>query len=86
MSITVDRQGEPHAVSRLLLDHIGETIAIVDGGGARPNVVTRNGFGPFDPDELVRWADLYGHPEEWAQTAQRLHRKVESLEAKLAAT
>lgn len=36
--------------------------------------------GPFDPDELVRWAETYGHPEEWAKTAQQLHADVERLQ------
>jgi hypothetical protein len=56
VSIFIDRQlleqGDPSVVVALLLDHIGEQVSIVDGS-ARPNVVTRNGFGPFDPDELV---------------------------------
>jgi hypothetical protein len=44
--------------------------------------------GPFDPDELVRWAETYGHPEEWAQKAkaanehleEALERREEALE------
>lgn len=43
--------------------------------------------GPFDPDELVRWAEMYGHPEEWAKRAQAAHAKyerfIEELTAKL---
>jgi hypothetical protein len=35
--------------------------------------------GPFDPDELVRWAEMYGDPEQWAKKAQRLHGEVERL-------
>lgn len=38
--------------------------------------------GPFDPDELVQWADLYGHPERWAKKAQALHAENERLKAK----
>lgn len=34
---------------------------------------------PFDPDELVRWAESYGHPEEWAKKAQSLHAANERL-------
>lgn len=36
--------------------------------------------GPFDPDELVRWAEHYGHPEEWAKRAQAAHNRAENLE------
>jgi hypothetical protein len=39
---------------------------------------------PLDPDELVRYAERYGHPEEWIKKAQELHAKVERLEAELA--
>ena len=35
----------------------------------------------FDPDELVRWAYDYGHPEEWAKKAQSLHAANERLDA-----
>lgn len=35
--------------------------------------------GPFDPDELVRWAEMYGHPELWCQKAQALHVRLERL-------
>lgn len=35
--------------------------------------------GPFDADELVRWAEMYGHPEGWAKKAQSLHAKNENL-------
>lgn len=37
----------------------------------------------FDPDELVRYAERYGHPEEWIKKAQELHGKVERLEGEL---
>lgn len=37
--------------------------------------------GPFDPDELVRWAETYGHPESWAKRAQQLHAENERLTA-----
>lgn len=37
----------------------------------------------FDPDELVRYAESYGHPEEWIKKAQGLHAKVEKLEAEV---
>lgn len=43
-------------------------------------------MGPFDPAELVQWADTYGHPEEWAKRAQAAHMRAEQLEEKLAAT
>ena len=36
--------------------------------------------GPFDPGELVRWAETYGHPETWAKKAQQLHARVEAKE------
>lgn len=39
--------------------------------------------GPFDADELIRWAEHYGHPEGWAKKAQALHGKVENLEAEV---
>ena len=35
--------------------------------------------GPFDPAELVRWAEHYGHPEGWAKKAQGLHAQNERL-------
>jgi hypothetical protein len=35
--------------------------------------------GPFDPDELVRWAEMYGHPEGWAKKAQGLYQSLEAL-------
>lgn len=37
------------------------------------------GRGPFDGDELVTWAENYGHPEGWAKKAQDLHAKVDRL-------
>lgn len=37
-------------------------------------------FGPFDPDELVRWAETYGDPEEWAQKAKAAHIRAEEAE------
>jgi hypothetical protein len=43
-----------------------------------------NGFlasEPFDADELLRWAEMYGDPEEWAQKAKALHTRMESLQA-----
>lgn len=36
--------------------------------------------GPFDPDELVRWAEMYGHPEEWCKRAQQAHGRAERLQ------
>lgn len=39
--------------------------------------------GPFDPEELVRWAELYGNPEGWAKKAQDLCRENEKLQAQL---
>lgn len=45
---------------------------------------------PYDPDDLVKWAVKYGHPEEWAKRAQtadaRAHRgdcRVADLERAL---
>lgn len=38
-----------------------------------------------DPDELVRWAEMYGHPEGWAKRAQAAHIRAERAEAELAA-
>lgn len=32
-----------------------------------------------DAHELVRWADTYGHPEEWAKKAQSLWAENERL-------
>lgn len=34
----------------------------------------------FDPYELVRWAEIYGHPEEWAQKAKAAHLRAEKAE------
>jgi hypothetical protein len=34
-----------------------------------------------DADELVRWAESYGHPETWAKKAQDLDAKNERLES-----
>lgn len=34
---------------------------------------------PFDPADLVRWAEDYGHPEEWAKRAQAAHNRAEGL-------
>jgi hypothetical protein len=39
--------------------------------------------GPFDPDDLVRWATTYGHPEGWAKKAQSLHAENERLREEL---
>lgn len=39
--------------------------------------------GPFDADELVRWAETYGHPEEWAKRAQAAHARAEAAESRL---
>lgn len=36
--------------------------------------------GPFDPDEILRWADTYGHPEEWAKRAQAADAEAEKWE------
>lgn len=36
-----------------------------------------------DPDELVRWAERYGHPEGWVQKAQQLHGENERLRAEV---
>lgn len=48
-----------------------------------PSVVVEKAE-PFDVDELIRYAESYGHPEEWIKKAQELHAKVERLEAELA--
>lgn len=45
-----------------------------------PLEVEIDNYGPFDPDELVRWAEHYGEPEQWAKKAQQLHAKLDSLE------
>jgi hypothetical protein len=34
-------------------------------------------------DELVRWAETYGHPEEWAQKAKAAHARAEHAEQEL---
>ncbi|HUR86940.1 MAG TPA: hypothetical protein VMY78_16525 [Solirubrobacteraceae bacterium] len=39
--------------------------------------------GPFDPDELVQWAESYGHPESWAKRAQAAHARAEDLAEQL---
>lgn len=33
-----------------------------------------------DPDDLIRWAETYGHPEEWAKRAQGAHARAEKAE------
>lgn len=38
-------------------------------------------LGPFDPADLVRWAETYGHPEVWAKKAQQAHNRAENLSA-----
>lgn len=38
---------------------------------------------PFNVDELVRYAEMYGHPKEWIKKDQELHAKVEKLEGEL---
>lgn len=35
-------------------------------------------------DELARWAETYGHPEEWAKKAQQTHARAERAEDLLA--
>lgn len=37
----------------------------------------------FDPDDLVRWADMYGHPEEWAKRAQAASGRAEKHAARV---
>lgn len=39
----------------------------------------------FDADELLRWAETYGHPEDWAKRAQAAHARAERLAEQLAA-
>lgn len=34
----------------------------------------------FDAEELLRWAETYGHPEEWAKRAQAAHTRGEEAE------
>jgi hypothetical protein len=41
--------------------------------------------GLYFPEELMDYAERYGHPEEWIKKAQELHGKVERLEAEKAA-
>lgn len=53
--------------------------------GVRASAPNEWGSYPFDPDELVGYAERYGHPEEWIKKAQGLHAKVEKLEAEKAA-
>lgn len=36
--------------------------------------------GPFDADELVRYAEMYGHPEGWIKRAQGAHQRAENAE------
>lgn len=36
-----------------------------------------DGLGPFDSADLVRWAEMYGHPEEWVKRAQSAHGRAE---------
>lgn len=33
----------------------------------------------LDRDDLLRWAEMYGHPEEWAKRAQAAHGRAERL-------
>lgn len=40
--------------------------------------------GPFDGEDLVRWATMYGHPEQWAKLAQASHIRAERTGAELA--
>lgn len=46
-----------------------------------PAVIEIENFGPFDADELVRWAETYGDPEEWAKEDST--RTLVSLEGEL---
>ena len=39
------------------------------------------GSSPFDPAELVRWAEHYGHPETWCKKAQQLDGQLEKTAA-----
>ncbi len=77
----------------LTISHGMERCAECDGsGGFDPpraecpvccgrGVTERDPFAaPFDGDELVRWAELYGHPEEWAKKAQAAHMRAERAE------
>jgi hypothetical protein len=31
----------------------------------------------FDGVELIQWAEMYGHPEEWVKRAQAAHMRAE---------
>lgn len=48
-----------------------------------PFVDDHSDHGPFDADELVRWAETYGHPEGWAKRAQAAHNRAENAEAEV---
>lgn len=39
--------------------------------------------GPYDGDELVRWAESYGHPEGWVKRAQAANYRAELLQSEL---
>jgi len=34
----------------------------------------------FDAEELLRWAETYGHPEEWAKRGMAAHTRAEEAE------
>lgn len=42
-----------------------------------------SGANSYDPEELIRWADTYGHPEDWAKTAMDTCRRAEKAEAEV---
>jgi hypothetical protein len=47
--------------------------------------VADDDHGPFDPEDLVSWAETYGHPEGWAKRAQAAHARAERLQEELRA-
>jgi hypothetical protein len=56
-----------------------------DGAGDALEVALTRLEGAFDPDELVQWAETYGHPEVWANRAHAAHARAERAESRLAA-
>lgn len=41
------------------------------------------GEGAAAVDEIARWIDMYGEPEEWAKRAQAAHNRAEGLSQRL---
>lgn len=42
------------------------------------------GEGAAAVDEVVRWVEMYGEPEDWAKRAQAAHGRAEKAEAEVA--